>query len=707
MPSSRRIHLRRVFLKGSRLATWLRTKACYPNDLFVHATRPNKYALTVPVELRSRKGKRSITKNALVDSGANTSFIHWKLVERYQMKKEKLRTPLVVRNANDSINVKGKITHKVLLAMKTNGHHEVVTFYISDLGHDDLILGYTWLRKHNPEVDWRKQAVRFADCPPFCSLSVDSKWRCAYAPKATFLAGRRQNPKVHFAERLLDSIIPSWWTGESRSTIHCFIKNPGVTPLSVSDEVFIAFPNSPDPIDIPLHCTTQSTELAAAENLKKKEKSLDEMIPVDYLDYRTVFEESTSQSLPPFRKWDHAIELKPDAIPENNCKIYPLSPGEQIALDTFLEDMTKRGYICPLQSPFASPFFFVKKKDGKLRPVQDYRQLNSLTVKNQYPLPLISDVVNKLKNARVFTKFDVRWGYNNIRIRPGDEWKAAFKTNRGMFEPLVMFFGLMNSPTTFQAMMNELFKELILAGTVFIYMDDILIATRTLEEHCRIVCQVLHILESNRLFLKPEKCEFKKDEVEYLGLRLQAGQLAMDPVKLKGIMDWPIPKKLKDVRAFLGFTGFYRRFICNYSRLTRPLNDLTKKVNPWHWGEPEQDAFDRLKQRFLEAPILVQPDLTAPFRLKCDASKYASSAVLSQRSSDGLWHPVAFMSQSFIEAEWNYDIYNRELLAIIKALREWRHYLEGSPHQLETLVSSSSLGGIPLSFLLYHPAYLW
>jgi len=169
------------------------------------------------------------------------------------MKKEKLRTPLIVRNADDSINVKGKITHKVLLAMKTNGHQEVVTFYVSDLGHDDIILGYTWLRKHNPRMDWRTQDVQFTDCPLFCSLSVDKKWRRAYAPKATFLTGHRQNPKVHFAERLLDNVIPSWWTGESCSTIRRFIKNPNTTPLSPTNEVFIAFPDSPDSPDVPIH----------------------------------------------------------------------------------------------------------------------------------------------------------------------------------------------------------------------------------------------------------------------------------------------------------------------------------------------------------------------------------------------------------------------------------------------------------------------
>jgi len=138
-------------------------------------------------------------------------------------------------------------------------------------------------------------------------------------------------------------------------------------------------------------------------------------------------------------------------------------------------------------------------------------------------------------------------GYNNVHICPGDEWKAAFKTNRGMFEPLVMFFGLMNSPTMFQAMMNELFKDLIASSTVFIYMDDILIATCTMEEHRRVIRQVLQILKSNQLFLKPEKCEFEKDEVEYLGIHLQAGQLAMDPIKLQGIADWPTPAKLKDI----------------------------------------------------------------------------------------------------------------------------------------------------------------
>src|SRR6266849_8538806 len=194
------------------------------------------------------------------------------------------------------------------------------------------------------------------------------------------------------------------------------------------------------------------------------------MVPEHYLKYRRVFEEQASQDLPPWRKYDHAIDLKEGTEPSNNCKIYLLNPEEQVTLDVFLEDMLKRGYICPSKSPFASPFFFVKKKDGKLRPVQDYRRLNTITIKNQYPLPLIPNVIDKLKDAQIFTKFNVQWGYNNVQIKEGDKWKASFKMNRGMFKPLVMFFGLTNSPASFQSMMNELFNT----GLIFIYMDNIL-----------------------------------------------------------------------------------------------------------------------------------------------------------------------------------------------------------------------------------------
>src|SRR5271168_588347 len=215
----------------------------------------------------------------------------------------------------------------------------------------------------------------------------------------------------------------------------------------------------------------------------------------------------------------------------------------------------------------ASPFFFVGKKDGKLRPTQDYRHLNSGTKKNKYPLLLIQELIDRLKGKKYFTKLDVRWGYNNIRIKEGDEWKAAFKTNRGLFEPTVMFFGLTNSPATFQNMMNDLFKELIDNGFVEIYLDDILIRADSLEELRKETNKVLEILANNDLYLKPEKCEFEQEKIEYLGVIISKGHAEMDPVKVTGIIDWPEPKTIKEVQAFLGFCNVYCRFIKDFSTI--------------------------------------------------------------------------------------------------------------------------------------------
>jgi len=198
--------------------------------------------------------------------------------------------------------------------------------------------------------------------------------------------------------------------------------------------------------------------------------------------FESVFAKEDFDILPEHRQWDHATELIPGSEPKSS-KVYPLSPVEQKELDAFLEENLRTGRIRPSKSSMAAPVFFIKKKDGSLWLVQDYHALNSMTVKNKYPLPLISELVSQLCGARYFTKLDVRWGFNNVRIKPGDEWKVAFQTNRGLFKPLVMFFGMTNSPVTFQTMMNDIFRNLIAEGIVVVYLDDILIFTKTKEEH--------------------------------------------------------------------------------------------------------------------------------------------------------------------------------------------------------------------------------
>jgi len=212
----------------------------------------------------------------------------------------------------------------------------------------------------------------------------------------------------------------------------------------------------------------------------------------------------------------------------------------------------------------AAPVFFIKKKDGSLWLVQDYRALNSMMVKNKYPLPLISELVSQLRKARYFTKLDVCWGFNNVCIKPGDKWKAAFQTNRGLFEPLVMFFGITNSPATFQIMMNDIFWDLIAEGIMVVYLDDILIFTRTEEEHVKAIRQVLQVLQENKLFLRLEKCEFCKEKIKYLGLVILENEVSMDLVKVAGVREWPTPENKTDVQAFLGFVNFYRRFIRDF-----------------------------------------------------------------------------------------------------------------------------------------------
>lgn len=431
-------------------------------------------------------------------------------------------------------------------------------------------------------------------------------------------------------------------------------------------------------------------KLAQEAHRDEPTKTLEEMVPKEYHEYLDVFGERRTGTLPAERPWDHEIETKPDFEPKG-CKIYPLSPREQNSLDDWIKEQLEKGYIRPSKSPQASPFFFVGKKDGKLRPTQDYRYLNSGTKKNEYPIPRIPDLVDKLKEAKYFTKLDLRWGYNNVRIKDGHQWKAAFKTNRGLFEPMVMFFGLCNSPATFQAMMNELLKDLIDEGVVIVYLDDILIYTKTLQEHRDVLKRVLKILRDNDLYLKPEKCEFEQTECEYLGVIISENSVKMDPIKVKGITEWPTPTRVKDVQSFLGFCNFYRRFIEGFAKISKPLTSLTKKETPWNWGPEQQDAFEALKERFTTAPILVMADTTKPFRIECDASDFAVGSILSQKEDDEIWHPVAYISKSLTDTQRNYDIHDKELLAIIHSLETWRHYLEGCTHRIEIWTDHKNL----------------
>src|SRR5258707_3696274 len=409
-------------------------------------------------------------------------------------------------------------------------------------------------------------------------------------------------------------------------------------------------------------------QLAIVAN-NKKEKTWQELVPQKYHKFGSIFSEKDSKRFPGKRKWDHAIDLKPEAPMSIDCHIYPLSPKEKEEQKEFLAENLRLHRICHSNSPYASGFFLIRKKDGKFQPVQDYRNLNKWTIPNQYPLPLIDDLIYDLAGYRLFSKFHVRWGYNNIRIKKGDKWKAAFKTSEGRFEPMGMFFGLTNSPATFQTMMDDIFRSEIALGYVIIYMDDILIATQgDLKDHQKHVAYILNVLQQHDLYLKPEKCSFHKKEVEYLGVIVGNGKVKMDPIKVQALTDWPQPTTLKQLRSFLGFGNYYKDFIKDYSQLARPLHEMTKKNVKYLWQEPQQQAFETLKHKFTSYPVLRNPDPSKHFILDTDASAHAVGASLSQEFDDG-FHPTAYFSKSLTAPERNYDIYDRELLSIIYAVK--------------------------------------
>lgn len=355
-------------------------------------------------------------------------------------------------------------------------------------------------------------------------------------------------------------------------------------------------------------------------------------------------------------------------------------------MDEMLEAGLSSGTIRRTTSPWAAPVLFTGKKDGKLRPCFDYRKLNAVTVKNKYPLPLTMDLIDSLKDANKFTKLDMRNGYNNLRVREGDEKKLAFICRAGQFEPLVMPFGPTGAPGYFQFFIQDIFRDRI-GRDLAAFLDDLLIHTKPGVNHKQEVMETLETLSKNDLCLKPKKCSFSQDEVDYLGLIIGHNRVRMDPKKVSAVTEWPTPKTVAHVQQFLGFANFYRRFIPQFSKITRPLHELTQKDTRFEWTEARETAFQTLKTAFTSAPVLQIADPYAPFIIECDCLDYALGAVLLQRSpKDGLYHPIAYLSRALLSAERNYEIFDKELLALIAAFKEWRHYLEGNPNRLEVTV---------------------
>ncbi len=582
--------------------------------------------MTLRMYIHSIAKRAEIT--ALVDSGATENFLNLSYAKWLRLPIKRLLQPRKLYNVDGTQNKSGELQYYTDLVVQTGTSRTNMRFFLTDLGDHKAILGYPWFAANQPRIDWKRGWIDHSQLPIIA--------RAANAGRATF------------GHRLTNHPTPS------RMTDRHFI---GRVTIGLSS-------SEPD----------------------------NDTLPAEYQRHKKIFSEAASQRLPGFTIWDHAIELSDGAPSTLPGRLLPLTQKEIEECHSFVEEHLRRGTIRESKSPYAANFFFVKKKDGKLRPVQDYRPLNKWTVRNRNVSPLIPQVIDRLAGCTLFTKFDVRWGYNNIRIKKGDEWKAAFLTPEGLFEPLVMFFGLTNSPATFQTMMNTIFRPHVRRRNFSIYMDDGVIHTSPLphetdEEHLarhrKIVHEIFDILAQNDLYLKPEKCLFEQNEIDFLGVMVGAGTIRMDPGKIKTVQDWPTPRTPTNVRAFLGFTGYYRYFIPGYSATARPLLELTKKHTPFHWDQAQEKSFRTLQQAMCTSPVLFQPDYSRQFYLQTDASAYGLGAVLSQEhpsekkgpTAKPKLHPVAYYSATFTPTERNYDIYERELLAIMKALNHWRSYL--------------------------------
>jgi Reverse transcriptase (RNA-dependent DNA polymerase) len=405
-------------------------------------------------------------------------------------------------------NKQGTINTYINLKFKLGDQKFNEHFYVTRLGKQRIILGFPWLHKYNSIINWKKGEITFK---PFW---ID--WR-RLMEKGKQIR-QEQQPKI---EEVVDN-------EETR--------NQTTLPLKEDKMgVYIKLLET----DVWIHKTNIAMELAIEENNKKTDKMDKQLVPAEYHKYLDIFSEEKAHRFPKLRPWDHKIEIKEGFEPKL-FKNYNLTPAEQIKLDKFLKENLKKGYIRPSQLPMAFPFFCVFKKDSKLRPCQDYRYSNDWTVKNSYPLLLILEIIDKLKGTKYFTKLDVCWGYNNVRIRKRDKWKAAFKTNKGLFKPTVMFFRMCNSPATFQAMMDNIFMMMIDNRLVIVYIDNILIFADMKEELERTSKLVLEKLQEHDFFLKAKKWEFCQTRIEYLAMIIEEGKISMDAVKLKGIRDWPV-----------------------------------------------------------------------------------------------------------------------------------------------------------------------
>lgn len=600
------------------------------------SSRFSAFKANAPIAMQFVGNIAGASCRVALDSCASHSFINAAFLQHNPHKLLKSRPALPVELGDGSrTETKGVISAKLTIQSLHCKPELNVLPLASDI---DIILGNDWLIQHQAILDFAKSSCTAVKGRRKITLKAS-----VLEDMAALIAGRRSStdtPSVLTALQFRRLI---------RKGAQLF-----VTLVKPVDE------------DPPGGAHTSP----AAQEWATKVASLHPDIRHLLTKYETVFQD-VPPGLPPDRPGvAHAIPLHPDAKPVFR-PMYRLSPNERQEVETQIRHAISMGWLEPSVSPWGAPILFVGKKGGGLRMCIDYRALNKATVKNRYPLPRIDDLFDDLQGAKYFSSLDLASGYHQIRIPDEDRPKTAFRTPFGLFQYRVLSFGLTNAPATFQAAMTSMLGPLLRKG-VLVYLDDILIYSKTWEEHVLLLDQVLERLQSHQYFCRPWKCHFGQASIEYLGHVISNGEIRMDPKKLACVKDWPTPRSLSELRSFLGFTNYFRKFIRGYSTLVAPMTSLTRKAQTFTWTTDAQRSFEATKEHLLLEPVLRLPDMTKPFTVVTDASTVGCGAVLLQDD-----HPIAFESRKFTPAECNYSTTEQEMLAAYYALQRWRCYLEG------------------------------
>jgi len=470
------------------------------------------------------------------------------------------------------------------------------------------------------------------------------------------------NPIVLGSEGL-DMILGMRWLSKFKGTIQCAEKTVALTAPS-GNRIEVRVSMSPSSEGTVYHVSSGSVEDIRVV------KEFPDVFPEDL------------PGMPPEREIEFVIDLLPGTAPISK-RPYRMAVNELEELKKQLRELQSKGYIRPSSSPWGAPVIFVEKKDGTQRMCVDYRSLNEVTIKNKYPLPRIEDLFDQLKGVCVFSKIDLRSGYHQLRIKPSDIPKTAFTTRYGLYEYTVMSFGLTNAPAYFMYLMNKVFME-YLDKFVVVFIDDILIYSKTEEEHEEHLRLVLQKLREHQLYAKLSKCDFWLKEVSFLGHVISNGGVAVSPKNVADVLKWSPPQTVGEIRSFLGMAGYYRRFIEGFSSIAKPMTALLEKGKPFKWNEQCQASFEELKKRLTTAPILTLPDVTKSFSIYCDASKQGLGCVLMQEGK-----VIAYASRQLKKHEVNYPTHDLELAAVVHSLKIWRHYILG--HKCDIYTDHKSL----------------